>query len=80
MRPRRALGPMVVGHVGLGADDRLDALATALLVELQRSVHVAVIRDAHRRLPVGHGLRHQLVQAGRTVKHRELGVHMEVGE
>ena len=77
---RRALAAVVVGHVGLGADDRLDALLAALLVELQRAVHVAVIGDPDRRLPVGHRLGHQLVEPGRAVQHRELGVDVQVGE
>ena len=74
------LAAVVVGHVRLGADDRLDALAPALLVELQRPVHVAVVGDPERRLAVGRRLGHQLVQAGRPVEHRELGVDVEVGE
>ena len=82
MRPRRVgpLAAVVVGHVGLGADDRLDPLLVALLVELERAVHVAVIGHADRRLPVGDGLGDQLVEARRAVEHRELGVDVEVGE
>ena len=76
----RALAAVVVGHVGLGADDRLDPLLAALLVELQRPVHVAVVGDAERRLPVGDRLGDQLVEPGRPVEHRELGVDVEVGE
>ena len=52
----------------------------ARLVEVEDPVHVAVIGDAERRLPVGHGLGHQLVEPRRTVEHRELGVDVEVGE
>ena len=76
----RALAAVVVGHVGLGADDRLDALLAALLVELERPVHVAVVGDPDRRLPVGDRLGHQLVEPGGPVEHRELGVDVEVGE
>ena len=76
----RTLAAVVVGHVGLGADDRLDALLAALLVELQRPVHVAVVGDPERRLPVGDRLGHQLVEPGGPVQHRELGVDVEVGE
>ena len=77
---RRALAAVVVGHVGLGADDRLDPLPPALLVELERPVHVAVIGDAESRLTVGDRPCHQLVEPGRSVEHRELGVDVEVGE
>ena len=33
-----------------------------------------------RRLTVGHRLGHQLVESGRAVEHRELGVDVEMGE
>ena len=78
--PGRPLAAVVVGHVGLGADDRLDPLLAALLVELEGAVHVAVIGHPDRRLAVGDGLGHQLVQPGGAVEHRELGVDVEVGE
>ena len=51
--PRGALRAVIVGHVGLGADDRLDPLLVAFLVEVQRAVHVPVIGHADRRLSVG---------------------------
>ena len=76
----RALAAVVVGHVRLGADDRLDAVALALLVEVEDPVHVAVVGDAERRLAVGDRLGDQLVEPGRAVEHRELGVDVEVGE
>ena len=78
--PRGALGAAVVGHVRLGADDRLDPLLVALLVEVQRAVHVAVIGHPDRRHAVLHRLGHQFVQPRRPVEHRELGVDVEVGE
>jgi hypothetical protein len=76
----RALVPAVVGHVGLGAEDGLDALGPALPVEVQDAVHVAVVGDADRRLTVGHRRPHDLADAGRAVEHRVLGVDVEVGE
>jgi hypothetical protein len=78
--PGRAFAAMVVSHVGLGAEDRLDALLAALLVELECPVHVAVIGQPERRLPVGDRFGHEFVQAGGTVEHGELGVHVQVGE
>ena len=77
---RRSLRPVVVGHVGLRADHRLDAVALALLVEVEDPVHVAVIGDAHRRLSVGDSPGDRLVEAGGAVEHRELGVDVEVRE
>ncbi len=71
---------MIMGHVGLGADDRLDALLVALAVEVERAVHVAVIGDADRRLAVTDGFGDEFVEPGRAVEHRELGVDVEVGE
>ena len=76
----RSLAAVVVGHVGLGADDRLDPLLVALAVEVERAVHVAVIGDADRRLAVADGLGDELVESSRAVEHRELGVDVEVGE
>ena len=76
----RSLAAVVVGHVGLGADDRLDPLLVALAVEVERAVHVAVIGDADRRLAVADRLGDELVEPSRAVEHRELGVDVEVGE
>ncbi len=77
---RRPLGPMVVGHVGLGAEDRLDALGLAGPVEVQDPVHVPVVGDPEGRLPVRRRGGHQLLDPGRAVQHRVLGVDVEVGE
>ena len=71
---------MIVGHVGLGADDRLDPLLVALLVEVERAVHVPVIGHADRRLAVADRLGDEFVESRRAVEHRELGVDVEVGE
>jgi len=76
----RALVAAVVGHVGLGADDRLHALLAALLEELEDAVHVAVISDTQARLAILHRLGHEFVETGRAVEHRELGMDMQVGE
>ena len=76
-----AHGPLVAGlggHVGLGPDDRGDALGPAGLVEVQDPVHVAVVGDAQRRLPVRHRGGHQLADPGRPVEHGELGVGVEM--
>jgi hypothetical protein len=78
--PRRAFEPGLVGHVGLGAQDGLDPLLPALLVEVEDAVHVAVVGDAEGRLAVGHGGAHDLADTGSPVEHRVLGVDVEVGE
>src|SRR5690606_13331556 len=69
----------VVRHVRLGAEDGLDALLAALLVEVEDAVHVVVIGDADRRLTVGHRRPNDLADSGRAIEHRVLGVHVEVG-
>ena len=70
------LGPGVVRHVRLGADDRLDPVLLTLPVEVEDSVHVAVIGDPDRRLTVGHRFGDELVEASSPVEHRELGVNV----
>ena len=78
--PRRPLVARLERHVRLGADDRLDTLLATLLEEVEHAVHVAVIGDAEGRLAILHRLGHQLVEACRTIEHRELGVDVQVGE
>ena len=69
-----------MGHVGLCAQDRLDATVPAGPVEVQDPVHVPVVGDPKRRLAVGHGGIDKLADARRSVQHRELGVDVQVGE
>ena len=77
---RRTLAAVVVGHVGLGADDRLDALPIALPVEVEHPVHVAVVGHPDRRLSVLDGLRDEFVETRRSIEHGEFGVDVEMGE
>ena len=70
----------VAGHVGLGADDGLDPGLLAAAVEVEDPVHVAVVGDAQGRLAVGDGRRDDVVEAGRSVEYRVLGVGVEVDE
>ena len=78
----RAVEAALGGHVGLVADDGLDPRGRGLLVELHRPEEVPVVRGRERRI-VGRGLLDpldQLVQLGRAVEQRELGVLVQVGE
>ena len=66
-------------HIGLGPDDRGDALVPTRLVEVQDPVHVPVVGDAQRRLPVhGRPPGHQLADPGCPVEHGELGVGVQM--
>ena len=55
-----------------------DALVAAGLVEVEDPVHVPVVRDAQRRLAVGHGGGHQVPHPRRPVQHGELGVGVQM--
>ena len=69
-----------VGEVALHAEHRLDARGARGFVQLERAVHVAVVGDADRRLPVGGGRGHDLADPRCSVEHRVLGVEMQMDE
>ena len=75
-----ALRAVLVGHVGLGADDRRDVRVAAGLVEVQDPVHVPVVRDGQGGLSVRLGRGDGVTDPRRPVQHRELGVVVEVDE
>ena len=83
-----ALGPggwalrrrrVVVDQVDLTADDRLDAVLRARLVELDRAVHHAVVGEAEGRLTELRRALGQRVDLAGAVEQRVLGVDVEVG-
>ena len=76
----RAVEPAGRDHVGLGADDRREVGLASGLVEVEDAVHVPVVGDADRGLAVGRGLGHDVLDPGRAVEHRVLGVQVEVHE
>ncbi len=76
----RALEPGVVGHVGLGTQDRFDPPVATGPIEVQDPVHVAVVGDPEGRLTVSHRGVDQVADSSRPVQHRKLGVDMEMGE
>ena len=77
--PARPAGRVIVDEVDLTADDRLDAVLCARLVELDGAVHHAVVGQAEGRLAELGGARGQGVDLARAVEQRVLGVHVEVG-
>ena len=76
-------GSLVAGvrrHVGLCADDGRYAALAALLVEVEDSVHVAVIGDRQRRLAVRLGRGHHVGDPRRAVEHRVFGMGVQMDE
>src|SRR6266511_2508378 len=72
-----AVEPQGAGRqVGLQAHDRLDAGGLGLLVEVVGAVQVAVVGHGQGRHAHPGGLGEQLLETGRAVQHRVLGVHM----
>ena len=69
----------VVDEVRLEAQDRLDVVLLAGLVELDGAVHDAVIGQAQRRLAELGGARRELVDLAGAVEQRVLGMDVEMG-
>ena len=68
----------VVDEVGLEAEDRLDVVLLAGLVELDAAVHHAVVGEAERGLPERRRTRRKTIDVRRTVEQRVLGVDVEM--
>jgi hypothetical protein len=68
----------VVDEVGLEAQDRLDPVLLAGLVELERPVHDAVVGQAQCGLPELGRPRRECVDPARAVQQRVLGVDVQV--
>ena len=75
---RNALGAVVVCHVGLGANDWLNALLTTFVVKLDNAVHVAVIGNTQCWLAIFYSLSNQLIEARCSVEHGVFGMNVEV--
>ena len=67
-------------QVRLHADDWLDPGVLRLLDEIDNPVEDPVIGDGYRRLTIGFRGRNHILDPGRTVEHRVLGVDVEVCE
>ncbi len=76
----RPLEPALTGHVGLDAQHRDDAGLPRRSVEVEDAVHVAVVGDSDGGLAIGDRGGDDVVDPGRPVEHRVLGVDMEMGE
>ena len=67
-------------EVGLDPDDRADPAGPSLLVEVERTEHVAVVGDRQGRHLEPGGLVEQLADPGRSVEHGVLGMGVQVHE
>ena len=67
-------------QICLQADDWLDSGLLRRLDEIDNPVEDAMICDGYRRLTIGRRGRNHILDPGRTVKHRILGVDVEVCE
>ena len=74
------VGHRPAGDIRLHADDRLDALGPGRLVERDRTIQRAVVRDGHRIHALLRRRIDQLRDPAEAVEQAELGVHVEVGE
>ena len=68
----------VVDEVRLEAEDRLDVVLLAGLVELDRAVHHAVVGEAERGLAERRRARGEAVDVRRAVEQRVLGVDVQM--
>ena len=76
----RAFKTSFVGHIGLGTNDWLDALGPTFFIEVENSVHVAVIGHSEGRLAISDGFGDEFIEFGCPIEHGKLGVNMEMGE
>jgi len=77
---RGLVEPALRGHVELAADDGLDPRLVGLLVEVDGTVHVAVVGDGHGGHPEFLGLFEEVAEADGAVQEAVLGVEVEMDE
>jgi hypothetical protein len=77
---RPAVAAILGGDVGLVADDRIDVVGFALVVELERPVEVAVVGDRHRVHARGLHLGHERIDAVGPVKQAVVRVAVKMNE
>ena len=77
--PARAAAVAIVHVVDLAAEDRLDPVPGARLVQLDGAVHHPVVGQAQRRLVERGRALGQSVDLARAVQQRVLGVDVQVG-
>ena len=80
LRSYPALGVAIVDEVGLEADDRLDPVLAAGLVELDGAVHHPVVGEPERRHPELGGAGGHRVDLAGAVEQRVLAVDVQVDD
>ena len=70
---------VVVHHVDLAAEDRLDVVLRACLVQLHHAVHDAVVGETEGRLVELGGSLCQILDPACAVEQRVLGVDVQMG-
>jgi hypothetical protein len=76
----RLVVPTADGNIRFTAEDRLEALGTAGVVELDRAEHVAVVGDRHRLHAELRAALDDLADAAGAVKQAELGVQVKMNK
>src|SRR4029077_3733835 len=78
LAPHRSARTVVVDEIDLAADDRLDPVLRARLVQLDRSVHHAVVGEAERGLAELSSALGESVDLARPIEQRVLAVDVEM--
>ena len=68
------------GEVEFAADQRLDALGLGLVVELDRAVEIAVVREGQRLHPEGVGPVHQAVDPAGAIQQGVVAMDVKMDE
>jgi hypothetical protein len=69
-----------LGEVEFAADERFDALGLGLVVELDRAVEIAVVREGQGLHAEGGGAVHQAVDAAGAVEQAVVAMDVEMDE
>ncbi|CAB4552077.1 unannotated protein [freshwater metagenome] len=74
----QSLIAMLMRHVELATNDWLYTGFITFLIEVQNSVHIAVVGNSHCRLAIFDRRGHNITDTRRTVEHRILSVLMKM--
>ena len=80
LSPCPLLKPASPGHIDLAADDGLDSLGHAFLVQIHRPVHDPMVRNGQSRLSHILHMGHQFLNAAGAIKQAVFCMHMKMNE